>query len=140
MSAFTIDASVWVAALEHRDHFHEPSVALLRELESTRARLWAPSLVLLEVSCALARRTREATIGDAAASRLRSHPLLSLRALDAELLDVARSIGTQRYLRAADALYLATATLEAAALVTWDAELLARGDAVTPTQALQSMN
>lgn len=136
---FTIDASVWVAALESSDHFHLPSVRFLRTIESKRIRLWAPSIVIPDVSCALARRSRNAAYAADIKAQLGSHPLLSLRRLDDELLESARVLGTQNFLRAGDALYLATAMLEAAALVTWDNELLTRTNALSPDQALNAI-
>lgn len=62
-----------------------------------------------------------------------------MRAVDDELLFTARRLGTERFLRAADALYLATAALEDAALITWDSELLSRAEAISPEQALRNM-
>ncbi len=140
MSAFTIDASVWVAAFEPRDRFHKQSVSLLRALERDHTPLWGPAIVILEVSCALSRRVRDSALAEAVEERLRSHPSLSLRAIDDELLVTARLLGTKRFLRAADALYLATAALEDAALITWDNELLTRSEAISPEQALHDIS
>jgi predicted nucleic acid-binding protein len=134
---FTIDACVWVAAFERADAFHQRSVAFLRACEAAQTRLWAPAIVTLEVACALSRRARNPDIGDALEARLRSHPLLSLRPLNDELLSMARVIGTTHFLRAADALYAATSTLESSVLVTWDDELVSRINAVSPEQALR---
>lgn len=139
MSAYTIDASVWVASFEPGDRFHAQSVELLRTLESDRTTLWGPAIVLLEVSCALSRRTRNAEIAEVIEERLRAHPLLALRAVDDELLFTACRLGASRFLRSADALYLATAALEDAALITWDRELLSRAEAISPEQALREM-
>lgn len=139
MRSFTIDASVWVAAFEPQDRFHDLSVQLLRTMGNKQVRLLAPAIVILEVSCALSRRARSAAIGESAGSRLRAHPLLSLRAVDEELLGIARQLGTEHFLRAADALYLATASLEDSLLVTWDSELLNRTAAVSPEQALATL-
>ncbi len=139
MRSFTIDASVWVAAFETRDRFHDESVELLRTMGNKKVRLLGPAIVILEVSCAVSRRARSAAIGESAGVRLRAHPLLLLRAVDEELLVVARQLGTESFLRAADALYLATALLEDSPLVTWDSELLNRTDAVSPEQLLATM-
>jgi predicted nucleic acid-binding protein len=136
---FVIDASVWVSAFEAGDEFHEPSVRLLREVELKQARVCAPLIVILEVACAIARRNQYADVANAIDTQFRSHPQLFLRAIDDELLDCARVMGTQRFLRAADSLYLATATLEGSTLVAWDKELILRADAITPTQALQQL-
>jgi len=61
-------------------------------------------------------------------------PLLHLEPLDEGLLSEALRLGTTFRLRAADALYAATASLGAdGVLVSWDNELIERAGAATPT-------
>lgn len=130
----TLDANVWVAAFDPKDRFHGPSVAFLRAVALQRVRLHAPAFLVLEVACAVARRAGDAGAGRAAAERLRRHPLLTLHPLERRLLSRARSLGIERLLRGADALYAATATLSRSPLVSWDEELVARAGAVTPEE------
>ena len=54
-------------------------------------------------------------------------------ALDAQFLDQALQTGTRGLLRGADALYVTTAELNQTRLVSWDAELLQRAEAITPS-------
>jgi predicted nucleic acid-binding protein len=133
-SAYTVDACVWVAAFDVADRFHRESAGFLREAARRDVRLHAPRLVLLEVRCAIARRSGHAEAGARAESALRAAPFLRLHAMDERLLDTAGELGATQRLRAADALYAACAALHRAPLVTWDAELLARAGARDPRQ------
>lgn len=128
----TIDANVWVAALDPRDRFRDSSVAFLRAVAERDLEPHAPVFLINEVGCALARRAGDSAVGISAVERLRRHPSLTLHALDEPLLSLARDIGVRQMLRAADALYAATSVLAKAPLISWDAELVSRAGAVTP--------
>lgn len=132
----TLDANVWIAVYDPRDHFHAPSVAFLFAATRQVLGLNGPAFVLVEAGCALARRAQSAAAGQAALERLRLHPLLSLQPLDEALLEVAARLGVQQLLRGADALYAATAEISGAQLVSWDEELIRRAGAITPTDWL----
>jgi len=134
----TLDANIWVAAFDSRDRFHRQSAAFLRAVALSGLGLHGPMFVTLEVACALARRAGDPAVGVLADQQLRAHPALVLYPMDERLLEVARELGTTRLLRAADALYAATASLAAAPLVTWDDELVERAEAVTPDTWLAS--
>lgn len=128
----TIDANVWVAALDPRDRFRDSSLAFLRAVAERGLEFHAPVFLINEVGCALARRAGDSAVGLSAAERLRNHPSLTLHALDEPLLALAMDIGVRQMLRAVDALYAATSALAKAPLISWDAELVSRAGAVTP--------
>jgi len=130
----TLDANIWVAALDARDHFHAPSVEFLRAVGMAGMQLHGPESVTVEVACAVARRARVASAAVRAGELLRANPLLLLHPLDTDLLDLARELGVGMLLRAGDALYVATAKMFDAELVSWDAEVASRGGAVTPEE------
>lgn len=132
----TLDANIWVAAYDPRDHFHAESAAFLLEAARRALPLNGPAFVLVEAGCALARRARSVAAGQAALERLRLHPLLSLQPLDGALLAAAARLGVQQLLRGADALYAATAEISGAQLVSWDEELIRRAGAISPTDWL----
>jgi predicted nucleic acid-binding protein len=135
----TVDANVWVAAFDTKDRFHDDSVAFLRNLAGEETRTSAPAIVILEVACALARRYADPTMGHKAALKMKANKLLHLEPLDDGLLLEALRLGTKFRLRAADALYLATAALGTDdGLVSWDNELVERAGAATPTAWLAS--
>lgn len=95
-----------------------------------------PAFVIVEASCALARRARAAAVGQLALGRLRAHPLLNLQPLDEVLLSTATQLGIQLLLRGADALYAATAEVTGSQLISWDEELVRRANAITPSDWL----
>ena len=128
----TVDASVWVAGLDATDALHSRSAAFLGEVSRRRTLLHDPALVLIEVGCALTRRFRNPSAGREAVRALAANPLLRIRPLDETLLSLALQLGSERFLRAADACYAATARLTGAALVSWDHELIGRAGALTP--------
>lgn len=133
-----VDANVWVAAYDHTDRFHDASGAFLEDLESRSLAVRAPAIVLVEVGCALARRFRDPSVGQSAASLMAEPGLLRLEPLTESLLSEALRLGTERRLRAADALYAATAfMIPGSHLVSWDTELLDRSEAITPAQWLE---
>jgi predicted nucleic acid-binding protein len=134
----TLDANVWVSALDPRDAFHAKSAAFLDLISRQRLALHAPAIVVLEVNCALARRLRRVGPADEAARWLRAHPMLTLLAVDDVLLEGALVIGRERGLRGMDALYAATAALMAAPLISWDAELIQRAGAKSPAAWMAS--
>lgn len=132
----TLDASVWVAGLDVADVCHTASVRLLAALQSSRTPIVIPDLALLEVGCALARRRRDPSAGPAAVAALRSIPTLRILAAERSIPEPALELGTRALLRAADAVYVATARLTESPLVSWDRELIERAGALTPEQWL----
>ncbi len=138
MSDLTVDASVWVAAADPRDHFHGESEMFLAAAEQQGVRIVLPAFARVEVACALARKLGSQT----QARRLAEH-VLALNVVvdvpvDADLLESALQRGTSSYLRGADALYAATAQLTGAQLISWDNELVQRAGALTPTAWLDA--
>jgi predicted nucleic acid-binding protein len=132
----TVDASVWISAIDPTDPFHLQSRAFLHDAVQEGVQLLIPTFAVTEVSCALARRRRSADaarqlIGSVLApDRVRHVPL------DSQLLAASLSIGMRAFLRGADALYAATAYLTGSTLVSWDNELVQRVGATTPTSWL----
>jgi predicted nucleic acid-binding protein len=135
----TVDANVWIAGFDTTDVFHVESAAFLLEADRRGIPLYSPSFVLVEVACVLARRLRDPSAGLRAASGIVADHLVQLLPLDDVLLSLAADIGTQRFLRGADALYAATAQLTGSAIITRDQELIRRADGMTPTDWLNSL-
>jgi predicted nucleic acid-binding protein len=127
-----LDATLWIAAFDPSDAFHDDSVAVLAEAARLDLPLAGPSFVVLEATCALARRVSDPRFAQAASARIAAHPALHLEPLSAELLAEAERVGVERRLRGADALYLATAVRLGCPLLSWDEELIARGGAQSP--------
>jgi predicted nucleic acid-binding protein len=127
-----LDANLWIAAFDPSDAFHDDSVAVLAEAARLDLPLAGPSFVVLESTCALARRVSDPRFAQAASAQIAAHPALHLEPLSAELLAEAERLGVERRLRGADALYLATAVRLGCPLLSWDEELIARGGAQSP--------
>lgn len=128
----TLDANVWVSAFDSKDALHGDSATFLKVISQQKLALHGPATVVLEVTCAIARRLRRAGPADEAARWMRAHPTLKLLAVDDLLLEAGLSMGRDRGLRGMDALYAATAAMMAAPLISWDAELIQRADAMSP--------
>lgn len=128
----TVDACVWVALLDRSDILHKDSVKFWRGMASSQTVIYAPVFLLTEVGCAVARRTQSAVRGHEVVALMREIPTLKLIECDSRLLNMAISLGTQHFLRAADALYLAVAKQTNTRLITWDKELISRAEAVSP--------
>jgi predicted nucleic acid-binding protein len=132
----TVDASVWVAALDLGDPTHSDSRRFLEVVRDQQEQLAGPAIVLIEVACALARRTNDADRALAAVDTLRKIPVLTLFEHDAMLNDEALAIGIGRRLHGADSFYAALATRFGAPLITWDSDLSERAGGQTPTHWL----
>lgn len=127
-----LDANIWVASFDPSDAFHAESVALLGAAARRGLPLVAPAYVVLESVCALARRVGDPGVARAAGKKLAGHPALRLEPLTEALLATAERLGVERRLRAADALYAATAAQLGCPLISWDSELITRSDALSP--------
>jgi predicted nucleic acid-binding protein len=132
----TIDASVWVSAADRSDAFNLPSRRFLASVMRRQLPIYLPSFAWLEIACALARRRGDAVQGQRLAHRVLTSPYVASVQFDGPLLAQALLSGTQAYLRAADALYAATAAMHSTTLISWDNELIQRAGAVTPADWL----
>jgi len=132
----TVDANAWIASFDPTDVFHVPSTELFRRAVRRGLMLHCPAFVIVEVAGALARRLRDRGAGLQAAADIRAHPLVRLHPLDQPLIDEALRLSTQQFLRGADALYAATASLTGTDLISWDGELIRRAGAVSPADWL----
>ncbi|MBN1459167.1 MAG: PIN domain-containing protein [Armatimonadetes bacterium] len=127
-----VDASVWVSAADASDTFSASSRAFLQAVAQRRTSLIVPGHAHLELACALARRLRDAQAARTLAEGLLRSPHIKAVPIDAALLSEALEAGTNSFLRAGDALYVAAARSGRFELVSWDTELVQRGAALTP--------
>jgi predicted nucleic acid-binding protein len=96
-----------------------------------RVRIAVPAFAYVEVACALARRLRNARTGRDLASAAVTSLANDVYPMD-ELIADSAAVGTDGFLRAGDAIYVATTNRADGMLISWDDELLRRGGAVTP--------
>jgi predicted nucleic acid-binding protein len=133
MRLLVIDSSVLVSAARPGEAGHAQSTAFLAWVRRERPRLFLPTLVLAEVAAALSRTGSEPGLARQYALAVGQLPNTVLVPLDEGLAGQAAALASQHGLRGADAVYLASAALFAAELVTLDREQLKRGAAVVQT-------
>ncbi len=130
----TIDASVFVAAVDPADPNQGTASRFLAAVASSGEVIHQPTLTLVEVTASLARRSGDEAAAMEAGAALLSMPGLVVHPLDLEAAADASAIAVRSRVRGADAIYAATAMARGATLVTLDHELLARvADLVTVT-------
>lgn len=132
-----IDASVWVSAADATDVFSEASRAFLADVAERAEPVVLPDFAELEVACALARRLRDPERGRQLAEEMLRSPFVAVRALDSSLLRGAITAGTEKLLRAGDAVYAAVTEVVEGEVVSWDEELIRRAGAMTPEQWME---
>jgi len=134
----TVDASIWVSVLDEADAFHEESRTFLAAVTLEGIRLIIPAFAVAEVACAPARKLRNPV----AARRLTQEALrpsgVTHVPVDTVLVEMAQRVGTDAFLRGADALYAATAERTGSTLISWDQELIQRAGALSPTDWLNA--
>lgn len=143
MRLLTIDSSVFVSAARPSERGHLASTTFLEWVRRTRPRLFLPTLVMAEVAAALSRTGSDAALAQQYALAISQLPNAVLVPLDEGLAGQAAALGAQHRLRGADAVYLATAALFAAQLITLDREQLERCSvivqALTPTDFMRAL-
>ena len=120
------DASFWVAAFRAQDAHHDPSARLLRRMVTDDIQVSSPTLALVEVAGALARRTGSQPLAESAIRYLKGQSWLTLLPLSIAFSETAARIAITSSLRGADAVYVALARQESALLITLDDEMLKR--------------
>ena len=137
----TIDASVLVAAAVPDEGQHAAARQVLHEVIASGTTVHLPTLAIVEVTAAIARRTGDVGLAMAAGRRVLELPGLVLHDLGIDEMAVAARLASELRLRAADAVYVAVARM-GTALITLDAELRDRAGHVvavhSPAQWLAS--
>lgn len=126
----TLDANVWVGALDNNDPVSETCRACLLRAAGKSARLYSPLLLPVEVAATIGRKTRDARQGRLAAQWVRDFTGHVWQPLSHECAQVAERFAATNFLRGADAVYVAVAHLSDAVLLTYDAEVIERASKV----------
>ncbi len=138
MRLITIDSSVFVNRARPQEPGHSESVDFLKWVRVVGPRLFIPTLVVPEVAAALTRTGSDREVAQRYALAIGQLPNTILVGLDDGLARQAAALAAQHRLRGADAVFVASAALFAAELVTLDSEQLERGASVV--QALTPKN
>jgi predicted nucleic acid-binding protein len=138
MTDVTVDASIWIAAADPTDIFHQESRQFLSAVARSGLRPVIPTFGVVEIACALSRKRRDPIAGQQLTEGLLRLNAVVQVPVDAALLSAALLVGTDCFLRGADALYAATARVTGATLVSRDRELIERAGALSPTDWLDA--
>ena len=133
MRLLTIDSSVFVSAARQTETGNADSTRFLAWVRESRPRLFLPTLVMAEVAAALSRTGSAAGLAQQYALAIGQLPNTVLVALDEGLARQTAALGAQHKLRGADSVFLASAALFAAELVTLDREQLQCGSSIVQT-------
>lgn len=95
--SLTIDASVWIAAADATDKFHQPSRELLRKLVADGIAVIHHAFGRIEVACALARRLRDGAQGQQLTHSLMNRIVTAEVAMDAAFLTTAATVATSQF-------------------------------------------
>jgi len=128
----TIDASVLVAADTRDEAAHGSARAFLGRVLAAGVVVHQPNLAIVEVTAAVARRTGDPAHARTVGAAMLGLPGLVVHDLDLEMALAAAGLASDLRLRAADAVYAATALIQGTTLVTLDAELVSRAGDVIP--------
>jgi predicted nucleic acid-binding protein len=126
----TVDANVWVSALDVHDPAAEACRACLLKASGQSARHYSPLLLPVEVAATIARKTRDARQGRSAAAWVRGSAVHVWQPLSEACAETAERFAATLFLRGADAIYVAVANLSDAVLLTNDAEVIERASKV----------
>jgi predicted nucleic acid-binding protein len=144
IARMTIDASVFVSRLRADDVAHADSRAFLEALPGRPALTVLPALVQPEITGAVRRFTGDAQLALLALEVLDPLPNLSLAPVDGGLANDAANLAAESGVKGADAVYMATARMFDAALITLDVQQRSRAPAtvrvLTPAQALAELD
>ena len=122
----TIDASVFVAAVDPADPAREDAAVFLAAVARIGQPVHLPTLAMVEVAAAIARKTGDADLARDAGAAVLATPGLVLHVLDASVAAEAAAVATRDRLRGADAIYVATAVRTGSVLVTLDVQVQER--------------
>jgi predicted nucleic acid-binding protein len=132
-SVLLVDASVWVAAYDRRDRYHDAARKLLEDPDRP---VGALDFTYYEVANAMMRRHQAVRPVEAAVQALRHVCGERVLAADGSLLTLAIELGLEHQLTAYDAAYVAAARLNDWTLVSVDvADLVSAGLAILPEDA-----
>lgn len=137
---YTIDASIFVRELDHRDPHYGSCHELLDRLASSGTAVVVPLTVLPEIAAAVGRLTRDPFRARLFAEFIRELPHISFVPLDESIARAATEIAADYALRGMDACYVAVAHQYGCTLVSYDREIRDRAAkliaVLTPEEAL----
>ncbi|GAB4490653.1 MAG: hypothetical protein OHK0031_14000 [Anaerolineales bacterium] len=130
----TVDASVFVNAFSATEAGSEDSWRFLLGLKESNTLIIVPSLLLVEVVAAIARKQNNTEQAQHWMLEIQRIPNITFVSLDESLADTAARLAAHYRLRGSDAIYAAIATRFATELISLDGEHLERLKEVVPVR------
>lgn len=138
---YTVDASVFVNAFNPHENGHAASLQILAAIQQRGDPVIVPTLLIPEVTAAVARATNHHAAALQFATATAALPHLTLVSLTTAVGRQAAELAATHRLRGADAVYMAVARRYATTIISRDDEQRTRGAAVvtclTPEEALK---
>lgn len=119
-----VDANVWLAAANPNEPAHRDAASFM--IAAANEEFACPTLLLVEVAGAAARRSRDANEGALLACKVAADPRIQWEPVSTALMNSGIRLASSLFLRGADACYAAVAELHNAPLITLDVELETR--------------
>lgn len=120
------DSNIFISALDPNDIFHSKAKPLLTRLQAHDIELYEPALVLIEVSAALHRRTKQPDTVRRVFNDLLHHESINWVDVTLETIIETNEIAIETSLRGADAVIVHVADSFELPLVTQDGEITQR--------------
>jgi predicted nucleic acid-binding protein len=140
---FTVDASVYINALNPNESDSSQSQAFLELVQVRRIPVIGPTLLRVEVAAALARALADPQLAVRMADTICALPGHLWQPLDESLAEESAVLAAEHRLRGADAVYAAIARRGGLTLVTRDRQQLERVTgavvALTPAAAFEAL-
>ncbi len=133
MVMVVVDASVWVSWLRPQDVNHNNSFSWIKSYRNTTGLMVAPLLLLVEVTSAVARQTKDASLTKEIITNLIEVSTMRLMPMDFALIRTAINVANDLQLRAGDATYVAVAYQLSIPLISWDKEQLRKASKIVQT-------
>jgi len=118
-----IDSNIFVSSLDPKDIFHAECYPILEKILTFEIEALCPSLVLVEVTCVLRRRTNSEDLAVAIYKNLSQMPAINWLDITLEVAERASMLGAQTGLRGGDTIVLQVAEQYGIPLLTKDKEI-----------------
>ena len=118
-----IDSNIFIAALDPKDVFHTECYPIIERMLNLEIEALCPSLVLVETTCVLRRRTNDEAIAVAVYKSLAQLPSVNWLDITIEVAEGASMLGAKIGLKGGDAIVLQVAKQYGIPLLTKDKEM-----------------
>lgn len=118
-----VDSNVFISSLDPNDIFHSECYPLFEKLLNFEIECLCPTIVLVETTCVIRRRTNSESIGISVYQNLARLPSITWLDITVEVAERACMLGSKTGLRGGDAIILQVAEQHGIPLLTKDKEM-----------------